>query len=88
MGFFGYQTNGAEFQTITTRFQTSTTEFATASSATGSIMGVDGGMGDNAVDVTYSTKPDNKFAKVRTITTKTTTTGGYSVGFGQNISTT
>ena len=93
VGSFGFQTNGAEFQTSstgfqTTGFQTSTTEFATSSSATGSIMGVGGGVGDNAVDVTYSTKPDNKFAKVRTITTKTTTTGGYGVGFGQNTSTT
>ena len=88
MGSFGFQTNGTEFQTSTTGFQTTTTEFATTSSSTGSIMGVGGGVGDNAVDVTYSTKPDNKFAKVRSITTKTTTAWGYGVGFGQNTSTT
>ena len=83
-----YNLGSIGFQTNTTGFQASTTEFATTSSTTGSIMGVGGGVGDNAVDVTYSTKPDNKFAKVRSITTKTTTTSGYGVGFGQNISST
>lgn len=41
----------------------------------GSIMGVGGGVGDEAVDVTYSTKPDNniKFAS-RTFTSTATTT--------------
>ena len=46
----------------------------------GSVMGVGGGIGDNAVDVTYSTKPNNPFAsEVRRVTT-TTTTSQYGAG--------
>ena len=49
------------------------------SGAVGSVMGV-GGFGDNAVDVTYSTKPNNPFAsEVRRVTT-TTTTSQYGAG--------
>ena len=62
-------------------YNTITTEYSTASggvttvgvggagviSSSGSVMGVGGGIGDEAVDVTYSTKPDNGFRNNRTI---------------------
>ena len=57
------------------------------SGAVGNVMGVGGSFGDNAVDVTYSTKPNNPFASsVRKVTTTTTTQyggeGAMNVGGG------
>ena len=72
----------------------------TTTTTTGSVMGVGGGVGDDAVDVTYSTKPDqvavgapayttsSAFNVGQTTTTTTTTTGGYMGIGGTNITTT
>ena len=51
----------------------------TTSTTTGNIMGVGGGILDNAVDVTYSTKPDN--INVLGTTKVTTTTTTTDIGF-------
>ena len=49
---------------------------------TGSIMGVGGGIQDNAVDVTYSTKPDAGLGATATTTTTTTQYGLGATGVG------
>ena len=56
----------------------------------GSIMGVGGGIHDDAVDVTYSTKPDNPQVALGTqaVTTTTTTTSTAQYGFGAGEETT
>ena len=54
-------------------------------------MGVGGGIHDEAVDVTYSTKPDNaqmafgQGAAAATTTTTTTTTSTAQYGFGAGV---
>jgi hypothetical protein len=49
------------YNTITTEFSTQGREISQigVTSTSGSVMGVGGGVGDDAVDVTYSTKPNN-----------------------------
>ena len=69
-------------------YNTITKEFASQGrevSQTENVLGVGGGIGEDAVDVSYSTKPDNNIglgAKTFTTTT-TTTTNRYGLGFGQ-----
>ena len=68
--------------TVTTTTTTKETTFGMGQNV-GSVMGVGGGVGDAAVDVTYSTKPDNKgvvlgyggISGLNTTTTTTTTSG-------------
>ena len=62
----------------------------TGYNTTGSIMGVGGGVGDLAQDVTYSTKPNNIYGGGVTVTTSTTGNtlgvgGGSLVGVGGSI---
>ena len=49
----------------------------------GTTLGVGGGIGDNAVDVTYSTKPSNQNINIGT-GVFASTSNGYNLGINQN----
>jgi hypothetical protein len=98
---FGGTTSTIENQfggttSVVRKIETTTTEGGMSMGAGGSIIGVGGGVGDDAADVTYSTKPNNPFASnignvnVKKITTTTTTTqygggAGSVIGVGGGI---
>ena len=73
--------------TTTQHFTTTSTTGELGLPPTGTLMGVGGGVGDNAQDVTYSTKSNTGFAfgtggAGQTTTTTTTTTTQYGAGAG------
>ena len=91
-GGMAFGASGSSAMAGTTTTTTNTQHFTSSTGEvglppTGTLMGIGGGVGDNAQDVTYSTKSNQGFAfgtggAGQTTTTTTTTTTQYGAGAG------